>query len=213
MHKLMLGTAALLALATASAANAATTISLGGPNVNWGNTHTFTTGFGNIVASGFTAANAATALYGKNGGGDEIGLGLNNDPSGDHEIYYGKGYVQLDVSALLGKVSSISFLTNSTTQGEQWSVYGSNIAGSYSLANLLLSGTNENGGTLPGIATKTWKYYDFVSTSMSGGKNFLIASLSLSAVPEPSTWAMMLFGFGGIGLAMRRRKRAIPQMA
>jgi len=26
-----------------------------------------------------------------------------------------------------------------------------------------------------------------------------------SAVPEPSTWAMMLIGFAGIGLAMRRR--------
>jgi hypothetical protein len=26
------------------------------------------------------------------------------------------------------------------------------------------------------------------------------------AVPEPSTWAMMLFGFGAVGFAMRRRK-------
>lgn len=26
-------------------------------------------------------------------------------------------------------------------------------------------------------------------------------------VPEPSTWAMMLLGFGGIGFAMRRRRR------
>jgi PEP-CTERM motif-containing protein len=26
------------------------------------------------------------------------------------------------------------------------------------------------------------------------------------AVPEPATWAMMLLGFGGIGMAMRRRK-------
>jgi hypothetical protein len=26
------------------------------------------------------------------------------------------------------------------------------------------------------------------------------------AVPEPATWAMMLVGFGGIGMAMRRRK-------
>ena len=26
-----------------------------------------------------------------------------------------------------------------------------------------------------------------------------------SAVPEPATWAMMLFGFGGLGFAMRRR--------
>ena len=27
------------------------------------------------------------------------------------------------------------------------------------------------------------------------------------AVPEPGTWAMMLFGFGGIGVAMRTRRR------
>jgi PEP-CTERM motif/Carbohydrate binding domain len=29
----------------------------------------------------------------------------------------------------------------------------------------------------------------------------------LGAVPEPTTWAMMLLGFGGIGMAMRRRRR------
>lgn len=29
-----------------------------------------------------------------------------------------------------------------------------------------------------------------------------------SAVPEPGTWAMMLLGFGGIGLAMRRKRRS-----
>ena len=28
-----------------------------------------------------------------------------------------------------------------------------------------------------------------------------------TAVPEPSTWAMMLLGFAGIGLAMRRRRK------
>lgn len=28
-----------------------------------------------------------------------------------------------------------------------------------------------------------------------------------AAVPEPSTWAMMLFGMGGIGVAMRRRRK------
>lgn len=27
-------------------------------------------------------------------------------------------------------------------------------------------------------------------------------------VPEPATWAMMLLGFGGIGMAMRRRRQA-----
>jgi hypothetical protein len=29
----------------------------------------------------------------------------------------------------------------------------------------------------------------------------------VSAVPEPATWALMLLGFAGIGLAMRRRKQ------
>jgi hypothetical protein len=31
-----------------------------------------------------------------------------------------------------------------------------------------------------------------------------------SAVPEPSTWAMMLLGFGVIGFSMRRRNKSLP---
>jgi hypothetical protein len=35
------------------------------------------------------------------------------------------------------------------------------------------------------------------------GPNFQL----LAAVPEPSTWAMMLVGFGAVGFAMRRRRQ------
>ena len=43
---------------------------------------------------------------------------------------------------------------------------------------------------------------------------FPVASGELvRAVPEPSTWAMMLFGFGAIGTAMRRRKSKAPAVA
>jgi hypothetical protein len=35
-----------------------------------------------------------------------------------------------------------------------------------------------------------------------------------AAVPEPATWGLMLLGFGGIGMAMRRRRRpALAQIA
>ena len=37
--------------------------------------------------------------------------------------------------------------------------------------------------------------------------NFSIAQNA--AVPEPATWAMMLIGFGGIGVSLRRRKRMV----
>jgi len=43
--------------------------------------------------------------------------------------------------------------------------------------------------------------------------NGLLAAVA--PVPEPSTWALMLLGFGGMGLAMRhgRRRRLTPQVA
>jgi hypothetical protein len=35
----------------------------------------------------------------------------------------------------------------------------------------------------------------------------LLDGVSLTAVPEPSNWAMMLAGFGGLGFAAVRRRR------
>ena len=50
-------------------------------------------------------------------------------------------------------------------------------------------------------------YEGGASTAMSNGTYQLQVSLdnAISAVPEASTWAMMLFGFGFMGFAMRRR--------
>lgn len=39
--------------------------------------------------------------------------------------------------------------------------------------------------------------------------SFSERSLLTTAVPEPATWAMMIFGFGVIGSAMRRRRMAV----
>lgn len=46
----------------------------------------------------------------------------------------------------------------------------------------------------------------YLSTQASGNTTF---SAAATAVPEPSTWGLMLLGFGAIGFAMRRRRRPV----
>jgi hypothetical protein len=47
----------------------------------------------------------------------------------------------------------------------------------------------------------------------SGVVLYQTGASSVGAVPEPSTWAMMLMGFGAVGYSMRRRKRLVAQLA
>ena len=219
MRELFLGFVGAAALATGSMASA--TINFGTPTGNQGTTHTYTDGSFSVQATGYASnGGSTTALYGKNNGGDESGLGLAADPSNQDEIYR-NAFVQLDVSGLIGNVSAVSFLMGSTTQGEEWSVYGSNTAGSYSLADLVVGGLNDEGVwhslfSAPGWGT--YQFYDFVSLGTNGTTtgNVLLGELNATpSVPEPATWAMMLLGFGAMGVAVRRsrRKVAVAQLA
>lgn len=70
------------------------------------------------------------------------------------------------------------------------------------------AGIGQNFYTLQAISGET---IDSVSVSSTGSFESLssirgIFTPSGGAVPEPSTWAMMLFGFGAIGLAARHRR-------
>lgn len=57
-------------------------------------------------------------------------------------------------------------------------------------------------GTFGGSRSEIWNTYGIVSDA-----GILQLAAPVSAVPEPSTWAMMLIGFAGIGfLAYRRQK-------
>lgn len=51
------------------------------------------------------------------------------------------------------------------------------------------------------------------SVTINDGKglsNAQILGTGTPAVPEPATWAMMLVGFAGMGMSMRRRRRSGP---
>ena len=50
----------------------------------------------------------------------------------------------------------------------------------------------------------------FFTAGPNGESDGLFGSL---AVPEPSTWAMLLLGFGALGLAAMRRRRRTPLAA
>ena len=93
------------------------------------------------------------------------------------------------------------------------------------LLELLTGGTSSTVGTTslmttPGtqltygnLTANTWYTFRYTANmatagSISGNATFY------PAVPEPATWGMMLLGFAGMGLAMRRRRRpALAQIA
>ena len=55
-----------------------------------------------------------------------------------------------------------------------------------------------------------WGTTDFKIDWVGSQNNYDLVSLAIplnTAVPEPATWALMLLGFGGIGMAMRRRRK------
>ena len=81
---------------------------------------------------------------------------------------------------------------------------------------------------LNAIGASGWNQYNLTS-NLAAGKSLVGFSIygtspgptylddfviaTGGAVPEPSTWAMMLLGFTGIGLMLRRRRRSALQTA
>lgn len=214
MHKVLLG---LAVLASASAGHATVQINFNSVTGNLGsNTHTYSSGAYSVTATGYSSfnpsANSGTAnnLYGKNGGGDENGVGLVGDPSGQHEIWHVSNEdlfpaIVLNVSSILSKTSAAQFLMGSTTNGEQWILGGYN--GSH--WSKIMIGTGETWVSFPSWGTFTSYAFASGGTVFDGNRgpgNVLLSAVRFTpAVPEPGTWTMMLVGFAGIGIALRRK--------
>ncbi len=146
------------------------------------------------------------------------------------------GAITLDTSSnvdLLGSAYTNNFNTAA----------GTTLFGIDAATDSLLRSTNANAGTytsvgLLGILLGSTDAlgFDISGTSGAGffsvGNNFYgvnlatgsatligalgtqgITGITIAAVPEPGTWAMMLIGFGAIGIAVRRRRRAASGLA
>jgi hypothetical protein len=143
---------------------------------NLGNSYIYYAGTVPLTAYGFnntTNNHTATALYAKNQGSTESGLGIASDS--DHEINTST-FIQLDISKLVAAGFTNAQITfNSVQSGESYSVYGSNtlgtpgtkIAGPGILANTLTA--------MPGYGA--WTY---IGVTAAAG-NVLIGDLAFTS--------------------------------
>jgi hypothetical protein len=167
--------------------------------------YTGVTGGDTSMLTSLGGPSAGVDLYAKNLGGAEVGLGLTNDPTGEHEITFGNG-ILVDFSQVKNaQPYTISFGSN-TTSGTG----GTEAMSVFDATTLTLVGTVTGSNTTTitiGPGATDLKYLMTESSTASGTPNGLLASITITPVPEPS--AMAIAGLGAIGFiayGLRRRK-------
>ena len=106
-------------------------------------------------------------------------------------------------------VYHISFFTAAVVPGGLTSAWWDNLGG----GSYFDGGSGYDGAPWRQVVTTwhsgnlTWATFNLRMTPSPYASHAAFDSFSLG-VPEPSTWAMMIIGFGGVGLALRRMPRA-----
>jgi hypothetical protein len=161
---------------------------------NLGSSSTFTQSGASLTAYASPSQN----LYAKNSGGDEVGLGIASDPTGDHEIY-GSTFIQLLSSTVSGfDVLSVSF--GSTTDGEIGQIWYSPTLGT--LGTFVGSVSSDTSFVIP-IGDQNG--YIGIASGTAAPGNVLLASATGTAVPDSSSTLMLLGGvLSGLGLIKRK---------
>jgi hypothetical protein len=98
-----------------------------------------------------------------------------------------------------GSLSGLLNFTTTDAEGDPATVGDSGFA-------IFLSERFQSGGVL-NEGDSFYIGYDDKITGDDNHDDFLVKATLLSAVPEPSTWLLMILGFGAIGFGMRQRKQ------
>ena len=115
----------------------------------------------------------------------------------------GSGSITSILAGLSGSATDLDFLSVSFDNGSgPVSVPTSNL------------GFQETGG-IANVPITTGIQNILSITYLSRGEGSYGGNLSFvpSAVPEPGTWLMMLMGFGGLGMVIRRRRRQTSRVS
>jgi hypothetical protein len=164
-----------------------------------GTTQGYTVGGVTLTAAGFNNAMALgvgtpnSNLFGKNLGGDESGLGL---ASGTDQEISGLALIRM---AMAPGLTGVSFIMDSTTTPDAWTVSGSNSATTGFVP--LLSGTDE-------LVSHPLPFFNFYTFTATTG-DVLLGSISAVQVPAPIVGAGVpgLLAACGALLALARRRR------
>lgn len=140
--------------------------------------------------AGAPAGGSQTAFIQSNGGAaGQISLGLPSLTLGDQyrvtfDLAQRAGYGIDPITVTIdGKTETFSALTSTSSVTTSWTPYTFTFTADGSMnPSLVFSGLTQSGDTSVGLD-----------------------AVSVAAVPEPTTWFMMLLGFGMIGFAMRKR--------
>jgi hypothetical protein len=175
----------------------------------------------NVNLGTFNAPGATTVTGTVGIGGPEVDFtsanGLLETNTGAATIFTASGALlsQLTFTLLSGSFTAAEFnLENGSIKALDITLWASDGT------SKVVSITNANGSNvfdIIGTAGETYTGASFTTTAPNGFADFKQLRLVLAApVPEPATWGMMLLGFAGIGMALRRSRRrsgALMQIA
>ncbi|HEX4181303.1 MAG TPA: PEPxxWA-CTERM sorting domain-containing protein [Caulobacteraceae bacterium] len=209
MKTLLLLTTASVGLA-AGAADAAT-ISFAGYQTALNPGEFLVTNFDNplTTASGFTLTGNAAFLTGSSSNGAAPAFSdTQRDPTQYLSIEAGQKEVLStpalkEISFYVGSLDSYNELTFSFVGGGTQSFSGNDLAGAVTQAD---NGDQQAVNTNGRYTFTFGKAIDGV-TLASSQNSFEISNIGAAGVPEPTTWAMMLVGFGGLGGMLRGNRR------
>jgi hypothetical protein len=234
MRKLMTAALATVAL-TAVAAPASAAVLSGTFQVTVSTGLTNGAGIDTATFKGFSGDNTASATFTYTGpidfSNEAAQSGVNGDKNaafgfnaGNISNYSGKGTLTYDNKQVADFTSTNGFIQSSgSASGQPYATFYTFALGNIA-AGTTLTLTHDDGAALfqngarvgSTVSGPTGKVTENVLFTNSGlttltysRQNSTPSILTVSAVPEPATWAMMLVGFGMVGAVARRRKAAV----
>ena len=163
---------------------------------------------GSSSAIGTVTTNSTTGtLHGSNILGWDIVI---TDGSGSHELIGPGQSVSVAGTSLTATNTGLFFDFSADESGganPQWLYFQTGGTGEFVCFNANQGACSGGDPSSVSLNTKPNNFNNTSSISENG--NVEIAQAAVAAVPEPSTWAMMILGFLGIGFLARRRRNQL----